>query len=239
MDQDKLQQLIKQLQEGNDRERRAASYKLGKSRDQEAVPALICAYNDKDGTVRQNVIDGLRLMNTIEAAEFLLKKEQCKVGNHSWIGCKCSQCGLFRNEQHDLDDNCKCLICGQELHTWDGCKCTRCSKVVHNRYHAYKCSNCGTVTESPYHWNCTKCNATIFTDIYMCKCSKCGEELPHDISAGMKCYYCNKYQDHEHRYILFGHRVSNVRNGPNYYKCEICGEVNSGYTIGFDTIDND
>ena len=243
MDKDKLQQLIKQLQSGNDQQRRAAAYKLGKSKDQSAVPALISAYNDKDSSVRQNVIDGLRLIRTKEATEFLQAKEQCKAGYHNWAGCKCSRCGLLRNEQHDLDNECRCHICGQELHTWDGCKCIKCSKEVHDRSYTYKCSKCGTVTDSSmysfYTRICPKCDENISARFYICKCSKCGRELPHVYSGEKRCIYCNQYQDHEHNYILFGHPISNVRNGPNYYKCEICGEVNSGYAIGLDTYDND
>ena len=72
MDKDKLQQLIEQLKSGNDSQRRAASFKLGKSKEPDAVPALINAYNDTDNSVRQNVIDGLKLIRSKEAVEFLI-----------------------------------------------------------------------------------------------------------------------------------------------------------------------
>ncbi len=72
MDKDKSQELIEQLISGNDRQRRAASYKLGKSKNPDAVPALINAYNDTDGSVRQNVIEGLKLIRSKEAVEFLI-----------------------------------------------------------------------------------------------------------------------------------------------------------------------
>lgn len=72
MDKNKLQELIDQLMSGNDGQRRAASYKLGKSKDPDAVPALINAYNDTDGSVRQNVIEGLKLIRSKEAVEFLI-----------------------------------------------------------------------------------------------------------------------------------------------------------------------
>jgi|CXWL01.1.fsa_nt_gi hypothetical protein len=64
-------ELITDLQQGNDRQRRAASYKLGKFRDSAAVTVLIGAYNDTDSSVRQNVIDGLRRIGTQEALDFL------------------------------------------------------------------------------------------------------------------------------------------------------------------------
>ena len=66
--------LLSELQNGDDRQRRAASYRLGKSRDPDVVPYLIKAYNDPDPTVRRNVIDGLRQMATLgtyEASCFL------------------------------------------------------------------------------------------------------------------------------------------------------------------------
>ena len=66
-----LQKLITELQQGNDRQRRAASYKLGKSKDPAAVPALINAFSDPDSTVRQNVHDGLRNIGSQEALDFL------------------------------------------------------------------------------------------------------------------------------------------------------------------------
>ena len=63
-------ELIKDLQQGNDQQRRAASYKLGNSNDPKAVTALISAYNDTDSLVRRNVIDGLRAIGTKEALDF-------------------------------------------------------------------------------------------------------------------------------------------------------------------------
>ena len=81
MDKDKLQQLIEQLKSGNDRQRRAASYKLGKSKDQDAVPALIIAYNDKDSSVRQNAVEGLKFIRSKEAVDFLNSHDIGKVAS--------------------------------------------------------------------------------------------------------------------------------------------------------------
>jgi len=78
MSNQQLQQLIAELQRGNDRQRRAASYKLGKINDPAAVTALINAFNDKDGLVRQNVINGLRSIGSREALEFLASVGQNK-----------------------------------------------------------------------------------------------------------------------------------------------------------------
>lgn len=71
MDDFRIQELIHDLQNGNDRQRRAASYKLGNSKNPVAVPALINAFKDPDGTVQQNVINGLKNIATPEALDFL------------------------------------------------------------------------------------------------------------------------------------------------------------------------
>ncbi len=63
--------LIDQLQDRNPQKRRAATYKMGKSKDPGYVSHLIKVYDDPDATVRQNVIDALGLLGTNEANEFL------------------------------------------------------------------------------------------------------------------------------------------------------------------------
>jgi hypothetical protein len=71
-----LQQLITELQQGNDRQRRAASYNLGKIKDPAAVSALIDAFKDKDSSVQRNVVDGLRAIGSKEALDFLAGKQR-------------------------------------------------------------------------------------------------------------------------------------------------------------------
>ena len=66
-----LQKLISDLQNGDVRQRRIASYKLGKSQNPAVVPALIQASNDADSSVRQNVFDGLHNIGSHEALNFL------------------------------------------------------------------------------------------------------------------------------------------------------------------------
>jgi len=66
-----LQGLITEFQSGNARQRRAASYKLGKSQDPAVVSVLIDAFNDSDSIVRNNVVDGLRKIGSKEALAFL------------------------------------------------------------------------------------------------------------------------------------------------------------------------
>ena len=67
----RTQELVAQLQGGNDRQRRAASYKLSKYNDPSVVSILIKAYDDTDLTVKQNALSGLHNIGTKEALEFL------------------------------------------------------------------------------------------------------------------------------------------------------------------------
>lgn len=76
MDQEQVQNLISELQNGNERQRRAAAYKLRNFKDEIVVQALIGAYTDSDSSVRQNAVDGLRLIGTEEARNFLISHGQ-------------------------------------------------------------------------------------------------------------------------------------------------------------------
>ena len=39
---------------------------------------------------------------------------KCKLGFHSWYGCRCTVCGKKRDEQHDWSQDCeKCSKCGK------------------------------------------------------------------------------------------------------------------------------
>ena len=69
-----IEKLITDLATGNDRQRRAASYKLLKLHDPSTVPDLIAAFEDKDHSVRRNVIAALRAIGNKEAIEFLESK---------------------------------------------------------------------------------------------------------------------------------------------------------------------
>ena len=71
MNDQQIQQLVFDLQNGSDRQRRAASFKLGNSNNPAAVRALISAYRDPDGSVQQNVVTGLAKIGTPEALDFL------------------------------------------------------------------------------------------------------------------------------------------------------------------------
>jgi hypothetical protein len=76
MKKDQQYQLISLLHNGTDQQRRAASYKLSKSKDPSVVPELISAYSDKDISVRQNVFNGLRSIGSEEALDFLASHEE-------------------------------------------------------------------------------------------------------------------------------------------------------------------
>lgn len=76
MDQEQVQKLISELQNGTDRQRRAASYKLRNFKDAAVVHALINAYTDSDISVRHNVIEGLQQIRTKDAQEFLIAQGQ-------------------------------------------------------------------------------------------------------------------------------------------------------------------
>ena len=75
---------------------------------------------------------------------------KCKLGFHTWDGCKCSSCGRIRGEQHAWD-GCTCTRCGiSKGHLYEGFKCTRCgkerrfSKFTDTRDgHVYKCVKIG------------------------------------------------------------------------------------------------
>lgn len=69
------EELIQNLLVGTDIQRRAAAYKLGKLKDPAVVPILIKAYNDKDPSVRCNVLDGLR-NNSCEASDYFLNSTE-------------------------------------------------------------------------------------------------------------------------------------------------------------------
>lgn len=97
---------------------------------------------------------------------------KCKLGLHSWNGCKCTICGQTRDKQHDWLENCeKCTTCGKtrennhdwsndcekcskcgnkrsNQHIFEGCKCTVCGKENHNwQIQSDGCIRCGKIIE--------------------------------------------------------------------------------------------
>jgi hypothetical protein len=131
---------------------------------------------------------------------------KCKIGLHSWNGCKCTDCGIIRDEQHYWLIDCeKCAQCGKtngNIHKWIGCKCAKCGKIrdEHHEWIDCKCSKCGKINENSHVWNgckCTKCAKTRDEQHDWTKdcnnCSICGEKRTKMHSwDGDKCSICNK-----------------------------------------------
>ena len=74
MESHQLEELISELQNGDVHQRRAATSKLSKSQDVVAVPWLIKAYDDADSIVRFRAIEGLNVIGSKEALDFLTSK---------------------------------------------------------------------------------------------------------------------------------------------------------------------
>ena len=94
----------------------------------------------------------------------------CKIGLHSWNGCKCTKCSKVRNEEHDWSRDCdKCSKCGQkrkDQHDWNGCKCNNCGKIRDEQHDwssdCEECSICSKKRIITHTWDsdlhlCVKC----------------------------------------------------------------------------------
>jgi uncharacterized protein (TIGR02145 family) len=85
---------------------------------------------------------------------------KCKIGLHSWDGCKCSECGKTRDAEHETSKDCGvCSKCGRILedrHDWsaDCEKCSKCGKTAENQHSwikdCEKCSKCGKVRDNKH-----------------------------------------------------------------------------------------
>jgi hypothetical protein len=123
---------------------------------------------------------------------------KCKIGLHNWNGCKCSECGKKRDEQHDWTRDCeKCTICGktkESQHDWKGCICSKCGKT-RDEQHDWKgciCSKCGK-TRDEQHDLRDDCE----------KCSKCGKiiDKKHNWHKDCeKCSICSKMRHDKHKW---------------------------------------
>ena len=141
---------------------------------------------------------------------------KCKIGLHTWDGCKCSKCGKTRDEQHDWSKDCeKCSKCGktrynQHDYSKDCEKCSKCSKSRDNQHDwitdCDKCSKCGKTRENKHNWitdcdKCSKCGKTRESQHTWvgCKCSKCSKTRDEQhYWSGCKCLKCGKTRDNEH-----------------------------------------
>ena len=109
-------------------------------------------------------------------------------GEHDWMGCKCKDCGLIRDEQHDWN-GCLCRTCGSTRHDWNGCECRSCG-IDRHLWSGCLCRNCET---QRHDWDKCKCRACKTTrhewdrileqagwKHYQCKlCGKTGK-MPQD-----------------------------------------------------------
>lgn len=115
---------------------------------------------------------------------------KCKIGLHSWNGCKCVDCEKTRDEQHEWLKDCeKCSRCGKasnKKHDW--------SKDCHH------CLNCNTYESRSHIWDgciCSRCGKTRDEKhtIQDCKCIKCGKYV-HFWNTS-KCIKCGKAKSEE------------------------------------------
>jgi uncharacterized protein (TIGR02145 family) len=148
---------------------------------------------------------------------------KCKVGIHSWDGCKCSECGKFRDEEHEVSADCGvCSRCGQTFsdaaHDWskDCDKCARCGKTRENQHswlrNCEKCSLCGKVRSDKHLLKdgaCQVCGHGTFhdeSDGSIHKVIKIGEQIimAENLSKKPKKGNFWAYDDHEGNIIKYG-----------------------------------
>lgn len=136
---------------------------------------------------------------------------KCKIGLHSWEGCKCIECGKVRNEKHHWE-GCECSICGKtrdEQHDWskDCERCILCGKTrinVHDwTINCERCSICGK-HEDHHDWsqNCERC----------AKCGKAGDMHNWNFNCDY-CFKCGKKRQGFHDW------------SQNCEKCSKCGQL--------------
>ncbi len=165
----------------------------------------------------------------------------CKIGIHSWSGCRCTRCYTSRDEKHDWSADCElCVKCQEhrrDSHIWDGCKCSRCGKIRDegHTWNGCKCSKCGNTRLEGHSWNddcaeCSKCGMTRDERHHKwsgCTCSKCGRKRDRDhIWKGNECAKCGEIKCSEcgrtHESILRGLGGIMVF-GQLVAKCHKCG----------------
>ncbi len=145
---------------------------------------------------------------------------KCRLGLHSWDGCKCADCERTRDEGHDWLINCeKCSKCGKtrnNQHDWtkDCEKCIKCNETRSFNHDftrdCEKCSKCGKIRENIHNWKGCKCVLCVKTReeqhdwLKDCEtCSNCGKiaENQHDWSKDcLKCSKCSKIRLTQHEW---------------------------------------
>lgn len=92
-----IQQLLLELETGNDRQRRAASYKLSKLKDPSTVPQLVRAYDDNDPVVHGNVAQALRAIGTQDALNCLQEHQEHEVADRRRLTRQCKRYALGKD----------------------------------------------------------------------------------------------------------------------------------------------
>lgn len=86
----------------------------------------------------------------------VMSRVSCRLGFHSWNGCRCSKCDKKRNEFHDWRADCeRCASCEQtrqNAHTLNGCKCSACGQQRHDW--------AGDDVKFGSDFKCNRCSAT-------------------------------------------------------------------------------
>ena len=153
---------------------------------------------------------------------------------HDWHGCYCNRCHRSR---HELDEHCKCRLCGCEFDTPDNnCACTRCGKELHKWIPLPSkclCRECRKQIEHTFddHCKCIRCGG-IDHDYDGCVCRKCGainnsNNGKHDME-GCRCKRCGQIFHQGLRQVNMEWTGSFAQDDSRIYRreyvCDICGE---------------
>jgi len=166
---------------------------------------------------------------------------KCKIGLHSWNGCKCSKCGKTRDEQHNWSKDCKkCSNCGktrENQHDWKGCKCSKCG-ITRDEQHNWSkdcdnCSICGKRRYDAHDWDgciCKNCNRLkIYNSSYRdlnkdhnwnyesAVCNVCGAKM----RASTEEYNCNCILDLDYFFGMYKNKL------PLFYPLKITNKLSS------------
>jgi hypothetical protein len=160
---------------------------------------------------------------------------RCKLGFHPWNGCKCSECGKTREEQHDWSNDCEsCPICGKtrlNQHDWlkDCETCSICGKTRLNQHDwshdCENCSKCGKYNANQHSWGKDDCS----------KCSKCSiKRNENHFWDGFKCLKCNMKIPDSNSWL------PQIEISPEIVKFDDCyfhNYISKGISIRFDKPD--
>ena len=112
----------------------------------------------------------------------------CFFGRHAWEGCKCSRCGLTRDEGHDWD-GCICRRCGlkrDQDHSVEGCVCVKCGAEFHDfevldkeDYEPSCCYSAGDPCTGPDCGTWCDSNPGPAYHYELVRCRRCGKKEEH------------------------------------------------------------